>query len=134
MKQSAQVSAECASDVLRKRAPGGTPFFLYVGFNSPHDPRQAPKEYVDRYPRERIQVPPSFMPEHPIDQGDKRIRDELLAPFPRTRESLQLHRSEYYAHMTYMDDQIGRILDALEKSGHAKNTYVILTSDHGLAV
>jgi len=59
---------------------------------------------------------------------------ESLAPFPRTREAVQLHRREYYAIITYMDHQIGRVLDALEKSGKASNTYVILTADHGLAV
>ena len=110
------------------------PFFLYVGFNSPHDPRQAPKEFVDMYPPARIEVPPNYLPEHPFDQGDHEVRDEILAPFPRTREAVQLHRSEYYAHITYMDAQIGRILDALEKSGPARNTYVIFTADHGLAV
>ena len=58
----------------------------------------------------------------------------LLAPFPRSRDAVRVHRSEYYAHVTFMDAQIGRILDALEKSGRAANTYVIFTSDHGLAV
>ena len=89
---------------------------------------------MERYPTERIEVPANYLPEHPFDQGDHKVRDELLAPFPRTREAVQLHRAEYYAHITYMDAQIGRILDALEKSGQAANTYVILTADHGLAV
>ena len=62
------------------------------------------------------------------------MRDELLAPFPRTREAVRLHRSEYYAHITYLDAQVGRILDALEKTGKASETIVVLTSDHGLAV
>jgi choline-sulfatase len=105
-----------------------------VGFNSPHDPRQAPKEFVDRYPKARIEVPPNYLPEHPFDQGDHKVRDELLAPFPRSRDAVQVHRAEYYAHITYMDAQIGKILDALEASGHAQNTYVIFTADHGLAV
>ena len=117
-----------------KVAKRDTPFFMYVGFNSPHDPRQAPKEYFDMYPQENIEVPPNFLPQHPFDQGDFKVRDEMLAPFPRTREAVQLHRREYYAHITYLDEQIGRILDALEKSGKASNTYVILTADHGLAV
>ncbi|HUK17928.1 MAG TPA: sulfatase-like hydrolase/transferase [Bryobacteraceae bacterium] len=134
IKHSARVWAETASGYLLKRARTANPFFLYVGFNSPHDPRQAPKEFVDRYPRNRIQIPPNYLPEHPFDQGDKRIRDELLAPFPRSREAVQLHRSEYYAHITYMDAQVGQVLDALDGSGQAANTYVIFTADHGLAV
>ncbi len=134
IKHSAQVWAESAAEYLRMRRGNTAPFFLYVGFNSPHDPRQAPKECIDLYPPQRIQVPPNYLPEHPFDQGDREVRDEILAPFPRTREAVQLHRSEYYAHITCMDAQIGRILDALEKSGQAGNTYVIFTADHGLAV
>lgn len=134
IRHSAAVWADGAIERLKKQARRSSPFLMYVGFNSPHDPRQAPREFVERYPKERIAIPPSYLPEHPFDQGDRRIRDELLAPFPRTREAVQLHRSEYYAHITYMDAQIGRILDALEQSGKAGNTYVILTADHGLAV
>ena len=110
------------------------PFFMYIGFNSPHDPRQSPQEFLDKYPQEKIEIPPNYLPDHPFDQGDARIRDEMLAPFPRTKEAVQLHRREYYALITYLDEQIGRILDALDKSGRAANTYVILTADHGLAV
>jgi arylsulfatase A-like enzyme len=134
IKHSARIWAETASGYLLKRARTANPFFLYVGFNSPHDPRQAPKEFVDRYPRNRVEIPPNYLPEHPFDQGDKGIRDELLAPFPRSREAVQLHRSEYYAHITYMDAQLGQVLGALDRSGQAANTYVIFTADHGLAV
>jgi choline-sulfatase len=134
IKHSARIWAEGAGDYLRRRSGNGRPFLLYVGFTSPHDPRQSPKQFVDQYPQERIEIPPNYLPEHPFDQGDRRIRDELLAPFPRSREAVQLHRSEYYAHITYLDAQVGRVLDALEESGHAGNTYVIFTADHGLAV
>jgi choline-sulfatase len=134
IKHSAQIWAESAADHLREQAKKETPFLLYVGFNSPHDPRQAPKEFVDRYPARRIEVPPNYLPEHTFDQGDHKVRDELLAPFPRTREAVQVHRSEYYAHITYMDEQVGHILDALEASGKAANTYIVFTADHGLAV
>lgn len=134
IKHSAQIWAEGAADQLRDLAKNRAPFFLYVGFNSPHDPRQAPKEFVDRYPHAKIAVPANYLPEHPFDQGDHKVRDELLAPFPRTREAVQLHRAEYYAHITYMDSQIGQILDALDATGQASSTYVIFTADHGLAV
>jgi arylsulfatase A-like enzyme len=120
--------------LLNKAAKRDNPFFAYLGFNSPHDPRQAPKEYLDLYPQDKIELPPNYLPEHPFDQGDFKVRDEVLAPFPRTPQAVQLHRREYYALITYMDAQIGRVLDALEKSGKAANTYVILTADHGLAV
>jgi len=134
IRHSAAIWADDAIAHLGEAAKQSEPFLIYVGFNSPHDPRQAPREFLERYATSRIEVPPNYLPEHPFDQGDHKVRDELLAPFPRTREAVQLHRSEYYAHITYMDAQIGRILDALEKSGKAPNTYVILTADHGLAV
>ena len=126
---------DCFIDhLLNKAAKRDTPFFMYLGFNSPHDPRQSFKEHLALYPQEKIQVPPNFLPEHPFDQGDSKIRDEVLAPFPRTKEAVQLHRREYYALITLLDAQVGRILDALKQSGKADNTYVILTADHGLAV
>jgi choline-sulfatase len=135
IEHSAVLYSDCVIDhLLNRAAKRDAPFFVYLGFNSPHDPRQSPKEYLDRYPQEKIEVPPNFLPEHPFDQGDSRVRDEMLAPFPRTPEAVQLHRKEYYSLITYMDEQIGRVLDALERSGNASNTYVILTADHGLAV
>lgn len=135
IQHSAELYTDCYIDhLLNKAAKRDTPFFMYLGYNSPHDPRQAPKEYVDMYPQDKIEVPPDFLPVHPFDQGDFKIRDEMLAPFPRTPEAVQLHRREYYASITYTDAQIGRVLDALERSGKADNTYVILTADHGLAV
>jgi choline-sulfatase len=134
IKHSAAIWVDGAIEHLKKASQSANPFFMYVGFNSPHDPRQAPREYIEKYPRDRVVIPPSYLPEHPFDQGDHKIRDEVLAPFPRTKDAVRLHRSEYYAHITYMDAQIGRILDALEKSGKASNTYVIFTADHGLAV
>jgi len=132
---SSVVWSDCAVDhLLNKAAKRRAPFFMYVGFNAPHDPRQSPKEFVDQFPRGNIKIPPNYLPEHPFDLGDYYIRDEVLAPFPRTKEAVQLHRSEYYAIISHLDTQIGRILDALEKTGKAQNTYVILTADHGLAV
>jgi arylsulfatase A-like enzyme len=121
-------------DYLSKAAKRDDPFFIYLGFNAPHDPRQSSKDFLDLYPEDQIEVPPNFLPEHPFDQGDFKIRDEILAPFPRTREAVQLHRREYYSIITHMDHQIGRILDGLDASGKASNTYIIFTADHGLAL
>jgi arylsulfatase A-like enzyme len=113
------------------------PFFMYLAFNAPHDPRQSPKEYVDMYPLENISVPESFAPEYPFKDSigcGPSLRDEALAPFPRTEYAVKVHRQEYYAIISHMDKQIGRILDALDKSGKADNTYIFFTADHGLAV
>ena len=129
-----EVLADDGVSYLNRAAKSDSPFFMYLAFNAPHDPRQSPKEYVDRYPLDKIAVPESFVPEYPLDIGANRIRDEQLAPFPRTEYSVKVNRQEYYAIITHMDDQIGRILEALEKTGKADNTYIIFTADHGLAV
>ena len=113
------------------------PFFAYVAFNAPHDPRQSPQRFVEMYPADQIAVPESFLPEYPYSEyagAGRTLRDERLGPFPRTEYSVQVNRQEYYAIITHMDEQIGRILDALEASGEAENTYIIFTADHGLAV
>lgn len=109
-------------------------FFMYLAFNAPHDPRQSPKEFVDMYPQKNIRIPSNYIGEHPFDIGIKGERDELLAPYPRTEEAVQLHRQEYYAIITHFDRELGRILDKIETSDYADNTYILFTSDHGLAV
>lgn len=127
-------SVVVADDAVEKlNSTGDKPFMMMVAFNAPHDPRQAPKKYQDMYPYSKIKVPEDFVSENPYDLGVKRIRDELLAPYPRTPYSIQVNRSEYYALITHLDDQVGRILDALEKSGKAENTVIMFTADHGLA-
>lgn len=132
---SCELYADTAIELLRQMpSKPDRPFLMYVAWNSPHDPRQAPKEIVDMYPADKIQVPPNFLPRHPFDQGDADVRDEKLAPFPRTPEEIQVHLREYYASITFLDRQIGRILEALEKTGLADNTHVVITGDHGLAV
>ena len=128
--------ADNAVRCLKERAQeNDNPFFMYVSFNAPHDPRQSPKEYVDMYPPEKIKLPVNYLPEHPFDQGERyTLRDERLAPFPRTEYATKVHISEYYAIITHADAAIGRILKALQDSGEADNTYVIFSADHGLAV
>lgn len=132
---SSKLWADTAIDYLNNHAKQSqNPFFMYVAFHAPHDPRQSPKRFVDMYPPEKIKIPPNYLPEHPFDQGDHKLRDEVLAPFPRTKEAVQVHLSEYYAIISHADDHIGRILDALEATGKADNTIIIFSADHGLAV
>ena len=133
------IVADDALDYLKqaKKHKAEKPFFAYVAFNAPHDPRQAPKEYIDKYPLNRIELPENFLPMYPFKDEigcQHRLRDEKLGPMPRTEHSVKVHRQEYYAIITHMDVQIGRILDALEKSGMAKDTYVFYSADHGLGV
>jgi arylsulfatase A-like enzyme len=118
-------------------AKKATPFFMYLSFNAPHDPRQAPKEFVDRYPLDKISLPANYLDDYPYKEkigSGVDSRDEKLAPFPRTPYAVKKNIQEYYAIISHMDEQIGRILRALARSGKLNNTYVFFTSDHGLAV
>jgi len=110
------------------------PFFCYISYTAPHDPRMAPEPYTRLYPPEKIDLPPNFLPEHPFDNGEMSIRDENLAPFPRTPDSIRQHLAAYYAMITHLDAQIGRVLDALEECGEAENTLIVFAGDNGLAV
>jgi choline-sulfatase len=132
-----EVVADDTVDYLREAKESRKPFFIYAAFNAPHDPRQSPKEFVDRYPLDRIALPRNFLPEYPHADAigcSHKLRDENLAPMPRTELAVKTHRREYYALITHLDTQIGRILDALEQSGQAGNTWIFFTADHGLAV
>ena len=132
-----EVLGDDAVDYLERAKDREQPFFMYLAFNAPHDPRQAPKEFVDKYPLDNISIPKNFLPEYPFKDyigAGKNLRDEKLAPFPRTEYAVKVNRQEYYAIITHMDQQIGRILDALEKTGKKEETYIFFSADHGLAV
>lgn len=129
---SSQVIADAAIAYLQ--TPPSQPFFLYAAFTSPHDPRTAPAQFASLYAAERMETPPNFLPQHLFDNGELKVRDELLAAFPRTPAEIRQHLADYYAMVSEVDHQIGRILDALEASGLADRTYIIFAGDNGLAV
>lgn len=132
-----EVAADDAIDYLQQAQQRKNPFFMYVAFNAPHDPRQSPQEYLDKYPLERMQLPVNFQSEYPYKDSigcGPHLRDEKLAPFPRTEHSVKTQRREYYAIITHLDAQIGRLLDQLDKSGLAGNTWIFFSADHGLAI
>ncbi|MGB5229436.1 MAG: sulfatase-like hydrolase/transferase [Eudoraea sp.] len=132
-----EVLKDDALGFIANTKEGNKPFFMYLAFNAPHDPRQAPQKYLDKYPLENISIPKSWLPQYPFKDGignGPGLRDEALAPFPRTEYATKKHIQEYYALITHLDDQIGAILKGLEESGQMENTYVIFTADHGLAM
>ena len=132
-----EVLADDACEYLADAAKQEKPFFMYLAFNAPHDPRQSPKEFVELYPLSKINLPVSFLPEYPYKDAigcGQDLRDEKLAPFPRTPHAIKVHRQEYFGIISHMDAQIGRILDAVNQSDGGQNTYVIFSADHGLAV
>ncbi len=110
------------------------PFFLYTAFTAPHDPRTPPKEFAKLYNPDHIPVPPNFATVHPFDNGELHVRDEDLAPHPRTAKRVQREIADYYGMISSLDAGVGRILAALQASGQADNTIVVFTADHGLAL
>ncbi|MFB6173019.1 MAG: sulfatase-like hydrolase/transferase [Halobacteriales archaeon] len=128
---SSEVFADAAVDVIEGEE---SPFFAYMATMAPHDPRTAPGEYLSRYDPADLPLPESFRPEHPFDNGHLDLRDEGLATHPRDPEEIRRHIADYYAMITHLDAQVGRVLDALEATGERGDTLVAFTADHGLAV
>jgi len=132
-KHSTELFAEAAIDYLRGY-DSDAPFFMYISFMAPHDPRTMPRQYLEMYDPVDIELPANFMPEHPFDNGDLRIRDELLAAFPRDPQEIRRHIAEYYAMITHLDAEIGKVLAELKRTGKAEDTIIILAGDNGLAI
>ncbi|MFO7957259.1 MAG: sulfatase-like hydrolase/transferase [Candidatus Brocadiia bacterium] len=132
-RHSSEVLADAAIDFLGRRQ-ADKPFFAYVSFLAPHDPRTMPQKYLDMYDPDEIELPPNFMGGHPFDNGELHVRDEMLAGFPRTPHETRRHIAEYYAMITHLDAHIGRVLDALRENGLTEDTIVVLAGDNGLAV
>jgi arylsulfatase A-like enzyme len=94
-----------------------------------------PQKYREMYYHNRPPLPVNFRPLPAFDNGlTKNIRDENLAAYPRTKEVISDQLCEYYGMITHLDEQVGRILDALKRCGHAKDTLIIYAADHGLAL
>ncbi|MEN8724809.1 MAG: sulfatase [Lentimonas sp.] len=106
------------------------PFFLAVGFVRPHVPLVAPEKYFYLYDQDDMQAP--FFPENDLDDVPQIIRDyKSNKEYGVTSESHKGLLTAYYASVSYMDAQVGRVLDALEAKGLKDNTIVVFTSDHG---
>lgn len=131
--QPGKVIADAGIQFLKRRNDG-RPFFMYLAFEAPHDPRVAADEYLKLYDRDRIPLPKSYLPVHPFDNGEMLVRDEKLAPWPRTQAEIRRHLHEYYAVISGLDFHIGRVLQTLKDVGRHEDTIIIFSSDHGLAV
>ncbi len=115
------------------RQPQNAPFLCYVAFDAPHDPHIVPENFPIRYDPARIPLPANFLPQHPWDNGEMTVRDELLLPWPRTPEAVRAYLAGYYRYVSYLDAQVGRVLNALYNSPLATNTIVIFSADSGVA-
>ncbi len=133
-KFSSELFADAAIEFLKNR-DRKKPFLAYVAFTAPHDPRNPPLSYRQAYYHNRPPLPPNFLPQLPFDNGAMRGgRDENLAPWPRTEAVIRDQLAEYFGLITHMDEQIGRILSELKRTGDADNTIIIYAADNGLAL
>ncbi len=130
--------AETAIDRLRwLKENEDKPFFLAVGFVRPHLPFSAPKKYWDLYDRNDLPMPEFVDAPKDAPLFAVKRRGEIMAfkpipttePFPEDITRQLIHG--YYASVSYMDAQVGRLLDGLEAHGFADNTIVVLWGDHG---
>ena len=126
--------ADNAIQFLSSTTAKTTPFFCYVAFTSPHDPRTPPDKFSRMYDPAKIPLPANFLIKHPFDNGDLNVRDEQLLPVPRDPDAIKKDIALYYGMVSEMDAQVGRILETLEKSGLRENTLIAFAGDNGLAV
>jgi iduronate 2-sulfatase len=121
------IAATKAIELLEERRE--EPFFLAVGFYRPHTPFVAPQKYFDMYPLDEIQLPD--VPED--DLADVPRVAWNLRPVEQAMDDETKKKAiqAYYASISFMDAQVGRLLEALDRLGLAENTSVIFFSDHG---
>jgi len=100
------------------------PFFLWSGPPGPHDPFDPPEPYASRYRPEEMPVGSLDLPTVPLNGNAKRLPDA-------TPRQIQEMRTQYCGNVTYIDDGIRRIRNALEERGQLTNTWIVLCSDHG---
>ncbi|MCC5839393.1 MAG: sulfatase [Opitutales bacterium] len=128
---------DLAVDFLRRFRHEGTPFFLAVGYHKPHLPFAAPKRYWDLYDREAFHL--IEQPDRPIDAPDIAFHDstelrgysDIRGSGPIPRDKAMDLRHGYYACVSYIDAQVGILLDTLDQLRLRNNTIIVLWSDHG---
>jgi arylsulfatase A-like enzyme len=131
---STDIFTETAVEFLDKQT-AKQPFFLYVPFTAPHDPRSPSPKYQTTYAAQNMPLHPNFMPLHPFSFGyEMGGRDEFLSAFPRTTDDIKAQIADYYGMITHLDDAVGQILAKLRAKGLYKNTVVIFAADNGLGM
>lgn len=123
-----------AIEFLRHDRDASRPFFCYLALTAPHDPRQPPEDLREKYYQRLPSLPPNFLPQHPWDNGDLVLRDEVLAAWPRQPETIRQQLAEYYGLIEHMDQEIGRLLQVLDELQLRDQTLIVFAADHGLAM
>ncbi|HXZ06722.1 MAG TPA: choline-sulfatase [Paraburkholderia sp.] len=121
-------------DIARERQAGkdDRPFCLVASLTHPHDPYAIPRQYWDLYRDEEIDLPKTSLSYEESDPHSRRLRHVCETDrTPPTEQQVRNARHAYYGALSYVDAQFGAILDALNDTGMAEDTIVIVTSDHG---
>ncbi|MBY0502778.1 MAG: sulfatase-like hydrolase/transferase [Bryobacteraceae bacterium] len=132
-KFSSEMFADSLIEFLETRDPA-KPFFAYAAFTAPHDPRMPPLPQREAYYRQLPPLPKNFQGQLNFDNGFTGGRDENLGAWPRTEPMIRDQLAEYYGMITHLDEQLGRVLAALRKTGQADNTIIVYSADNGLAL
>ena len=128
---------ERSIDFVRQERGEDAPFFLWVNFFDPHHPFVAPQEYLDRFNAEELPGPlgsPADLANRPEVLTEAHLKSYAGAArgfATYTAEEIRAIIAANYAMVSLIDDEVGRILTALEQAGHDRDTLVIFTSDHG---
>lgn len=133
---STDLFTDTAIDFLKQKHEN--PFFMYLSYLAPHDPRTMPEEFQNMYNPDEIELPDNFLAEHPFyyGVGEMRgeLRDEDLAAYPRSEKEVKQHIADYYAMISHIDYNIGKLVQCLKDAGELENTVIVFTGDNGLAV
>ena len=129
-----------AANRIKELSMQESPYFLGIGFVRPHTPLHVAKKYFDKFPLEKVELPEILENDitdthfknhvHPLDKGPRYFRD-LQESYKKKDEGLKRFVQAYLACVAAVDENIGKVLDAVEKSPERDNTIVIITSDHG---
>lgn len=133
-KFSSEMFADAAIEFINSTKGGEEPFFCYVAFTSPHDPHNLMPDYSNPLDSTLMPLPINYAPQHAFDNGELKIRDEMVAPAPRTPEVILEQNALYGGMINEVGIQIGRVLEALENSGQLDNTIIVFSADNGLAM
>ena len=130
----AEIFTTTACRFIHEQKDSIKPWFAWVSFTNPHDPRTPPGDYATMYGPADVTLPKNFMARPPLETGLLNGRDERLLPFPRTPEAVRKELAAYYGSITHLDHCVASITEALRLSGQLENTIVIFAGDNGLAL
>ena len=113
---------------------GEEPFMIYLSYLAPHDPRTMPEKFRNMYRAEDIELPPNFREMPAFSFGWTGGRDETVAGYPRRPDEVRQHIADYYAMISHIDENVGLVMDALDRRGLTEDTILVFCGDNGLAI